>query len=194
MNRNTSFSRETSEVTISGRLDIDGSGLSDIRTGLGFFDHMLATLAKHSRFDLELVAEGDLHIDDHHTMEDCAIVIGQALNKTLGDRAGIDRFADALVPLDEALCRAVVDLSGRPWPEISIDFSREAIGEVATENIIHFFQTLAIEGRMALHLDLIRGSNDHHKAEAAFKATARALRAAVRIVDDQVPSTKGSLT
>ncbi|MFV2038874.1 MAG: imidazoleglycerol-phosphate dehydratase HisB [Acidimicrobiales bacterium] len=194
MNRGVTFTRETSEVTVSGRLDLDGSGSSDVQTGLGFLDHMLATLAKHSRFDLEIVASGDLRVDDHHTVEDCAIAIGRAIDDALGDRVGVDRFGHAFVPLDESLCRAVVDLSGRPWPEISLGFSREAIGEVATENLVHFFRTLAIETRMALHVDMIRGDNDHHKAEAAFKAVGRALRTAVKIVGDDVPSTKGTLT
>lgn len=194
MSRSAEFSRETSEVKISGRLTLDGTGSSDVRTDLGFLDHMLATFAKHGRFDLELTASGDLHIDDHHTAEDCAIVLGRAIDEALGDRVGINRFGHAYVPLDEALCRAVVDLSGRPWPEVHIDFSRESIGTVATENLIHFFRTLAIEGRMSLHVDMIRGDNDHHKAESAFKAVARALRSAVRVVDEQVPSTKGTLT
>ncbi|MGH3669000.1 MAG: imidazoleglycerol-phosphate dehydratase, partial [Acidimicrobiia bacterium] len=165
-----------------------------VKTGLGFFDHMLATLAKHGRFDLALTATGDVDVDDHHTVEDCAIVLGQALDEALEDRTGIARFGYAYAPLDESLSRAVVDLSGRPWPEVSIAFSRETIGEVATENIIHFFRSFAIEGRMALHVDLIRGDNDHHKAESAFKAMAIALRAAVAVDGDGVPSTKGTLT
>lgn len=155
---------------------------------------MLETLARHSRFDLEIVADGDLVTDDHHTAEDCAIAIGQAIDEALGDRVGIVRFGYAYAPLDESLCRAVVDLSGRPWPEISIEFSRDKIGDVATENLIHFFRSLAIEARMSLHIDLIRGDNDHHKAEAAFKALALALRVAVSVTGDDVPSTKGTLT
>jgi imidazoleglycerol phosphate dehydratase HisB len=155
---------------------------------------MLGTLARHGRFDLELVANGDTDVDDHHTVEDCAIVLGRALDQALGDRAGIARFGYSYAPLDESLCRAVVDLSGRPWPEISIDFSRETIGDVATENIVHFMRSLAVEARMSLHLDLIRGDNDHHKAESAFKALALALRAAVSEAGDGVPSTKGTLT
>lgn len=194
MKRTVEFSRETSEVTISGRLNLDGDGSSNARTGLGFLDHMLETLARHSRFDLEIVASGDRHVDDHHTAEDCAIVIGQAIDEALGNRVGIARYGYAYAPLDESLCRAVVDLSGRPWPEISIEFSRDKIGDVATENLIHFFRSLAIEARMSLHIDLIRGDNDHHKAEAAFKALALALRVAVSVTGDDVPSTKGTLT
>jgi imidazoleglycerol phosphate dehydratase HisB len=194
MTRRAEIKRETTEVTITGHLDVDGSGSAVVKTGLGFLDHMLVTLAKHGRFDLELVAAGDTGVDDHHTVEDCAIVLGRALDQALGDRSGISRFGYAYAPLDETLSRAVVDLSGRPWPEIDIDFYRERIGEVATENIIHFLRSFAIEGRMALHVDLIRGDNDHHKAESAFKAVAMALRAAVGISGDDVLSTKGTLT
>lgn len=194
MTRRADIKRETGEVTITGHLELDGSGVSQVKTGLGFLDHMLETLARHGGFDLEVVAMGDTNVDDHHTVEDCAIVIGRAIDEALGDRSGIARFGYAYAPLDESLSRAVVDLSGRPWPEISIDFSRDAIGEVATENIIHFLRSLAIEGRMALHIDLIRGDNDHHKAESAFKALAMALRLAVSRSGDEVLSTKGTLT
>lgn len=194
MTRRADIKRETGEVTITGHLELDGSGVSQVKTGLGFLDHMLETLARHGGFDLEVVAMGDTNVDDHHTVEDCAIVIGRAIDQTLGDRSGIARFGYAYAPLDESLSRAVVDLSGRPWPEISIEFSRDTIGEVATENIIHFLRSLAIEGRMALHIDLIRGDNDHHKAESAFKALAMALRLAVSRSGDEVLSTKGTLT
>lgn len=194
MTRRAEIERETSEVAIRGHLELDGSGTSDIKTGLGFLDHMLATLTKHGRFDLALTATGDTRVDDHHTVEDCAIVLGRAFDEALGDRKGIGRFGYAYAPLDESLSRAVVDLSGRPWPEISIGFARETIGEVATENLVHFLRSFAIEGRMALHIDLIRGDNDHHKAESAFKALAVALRSAVAADGDGVPSTKGTLT
>jgi imidazoleglycerol phosphate dehydratase HisB len=194
MTRRAEIDRETTEVTITGYLDLDGGGLAEVKTGLGFLDHMLTTLARHGRFDLELMASGDLGVDDHHTVEDCAIVLGRALDRALGDRSGITRFGYAYAPLDEALTRAVVDLSGRPWPEIAIDFSRDMVGEVATENIVHFLRSFAVEGRMALHVDLIRGDNDHHKAESAFKAVAIALRTAVGASGTDVPSTKGTLT
>jgi imidazoleglycerol phosphate dehydratase HisB len=193
MTRRAEIKRETTEVTISGALELDGAGTSEVKTGLGFLDHMLATLSKHGRFDLELVASGDIGVDDHHTVEDCAIVIGRALDQALGDRAGITRFGYSYAPLDESLSRAVVDLSGRPWAEVSIGFGREMIGDVATENLVHFFRSLAMESRMALHLDLIRGDNDHHKAESSFKALALALRQAVAPAGDGVPSTKGAL-
>jgi len=194
MTRRSEFNRETTEVTITGHLDLDGTGVSQLKTGLGFLDHMLGAFARHGRFDLELVASGDTEVDDHHTVEDCAIVLGRALDEALGERIGITRFGYAYAPLDESLTRAVIDLSGRPWPEISIEFTRDAIGEVATENIIHFLNSFAVEGRMALHVDLIRGQNDHHKAESAFKALAIALRSAVSQSDGGIPSTKGTLT
>ncbi|MEN8113758.1 MAG: imidazoleglycerol-phosphate dehydratase HisB [Actinomycetota bacterium] len=193
MTRQTRLDRSTSETTITGRLDLDGTGASEINTGLGFLDHMLTAFAKHARFDIVLEASGDVEVDDHHTAEDCAIVIGRGIADALGDRSGIRRFGYAYAALDESLVRSVVDLSGRPWPEIHIDFSRERIGDVATENITHFLRSLAIESRIALHVDLIRGDNDHHKAEAAFKATALALRSAVEVATNDMPSTKGSL-
>lgn len=194
MTRRSEINRETTEVTITGYLDLDGAGDSQIKTGLGFLDHMLGAFARHGRFDLELVASGDTDVDDHHTVEDCAIVLGRALDEALGDRTGITRFGYAYAPLDESLTRAVIDLSGRPWPEVSIEFTRDTIGEVATENIVHFLSSFAVEGRMALHVDLIRGQNDHHKAESAFKALAIALRSAISQTDGRIPSTKGTLT
>lgn len=193
MTRTAPLDRKTTEVSVTGHIDLDGSGTSDINTGLGFLDHMLAALAKHAGFDIVVSALGDTGVDDHHTVEDCAIALGRGIDTALGDRNGIRRFADAHVALDESLVRSVVDLSGRPWPEIHLDFTRERIGDVAAENVVHFFRTLAIEGRMALHLDLLRGDNAHHQAEAAFKATALALRAAVEVVSEEVPSTKGSV-
>ncbi len=193
MSRTANLNRTTKEVAITGRIELDGSGKSVVNTGLGFLDHMLTTFVMHSSVDLELSAEGDIKVDDHHTAEDCAIVLGRGLDTALGDRQGIHRFGYAYAPLDESLARSVVDLSGRPWPEIHIDFSRERIGDVSTENLIHFFRSFAIEARMALHIDLLRGNNDHHKVEAAFKATAIAFRTAAKINGDQTPSTKGSL-
>jgi imidazoleglycerol phosphate dehydratase HisB len=185
--------RQTGEVQVDGRLDLDGSGATKLDTGLGFLDHMLDTLARHSRFDLTLIARGDVVVDDHHTVEDCAIALGRALESSLGTREGIRRFGTGYAPLDDSLCRAVVDLSGRPWAEVHIEFTRPEIGHVATENVVHFFRTLAAEGRFALHIDLIRGDNDHHKAEAAFKALALALRDAVSVTGSGLPSTKGVL-
>jgi imidazoleglycerol-phosphate dehydratase len=191
--RRAELERNTAETEISVVLALDGSGSGDLGTGLGFLDHMLAALAKHSGMDITVKAKGDVSVDDHHTVEDCAILLGRALDSALGDRSGITRFGYSYAPLDESLTRAVVDLSGRPWPEVSIGFTRPTIGEVATENIVHFFRSFAMEGRMALHVDTIRGDNDHHKAESAFKALALALRQAVTLGGDGVPSTKGSL-
>lgn len=192
--RSTTLERTTRETRIRLRLDLDGTGQADVQTGIGFLDHMLGAVSKHGRFDLELRCEGDLVVDDHHTAEDCALAFGAALDTILGDRAGIARFGSAYAPLDEALARAVVDLSGRPWPEVALGLRRERIGAIATENITHFFQTLAIAGRMALHVDLLRGENDHHRAEAAFKSLGLALRSACALdTSAGIPSTKGVL-
>jgi imidazoleglycerol-phosphate dehydratase len=192
--RQAAISRETLETKITLELTLDGSGRAEVATGIGFFDHMLTALAKHARFDLVLKCAGDLGVDDHHTVEDCALALGQALDRALGERRGIARFGSAFAPLDEALARAVVDLSGRPCAVIELGLKREALGQLACENLSHFFTSLATTGRMALHVDVLRGMNDHHRAEAAFKATALALREALRIDGpDQVPSTKGVL-
>jgi imidazoleglycerol-phosphate dehydratase len=197
--RRATFERSTNETRVAVSLDLDGIGRSEITTGLPFLDHMLRTLALHARFDLDLRAAGDLDVDDHHTVEDCALAIGHALDQALGDRRGITRFGDAHVPLDEALARAAVDLSGRPWPAVALGLVRPSIGTVATENLTHFLRSLAIAGRMALHVTVLTGENDHHRVEAAFKATARALRLAVQretIVapgSNGAPSTKGVL-
>ena len=191
--RTADVRRTTSEVDVEVRLDLDGTGRSEVDTGLPFLDHMLTALAKHGRLDLVLKARGDLEIDDHHTVEDCALALGQALDEALGARTGIARFGFAFAPLDEALARAVVDLSARPWPAIELRFVRETLGAVATENLTHFLNSLAIQARLALHVNVLCGANDHHKAEAAFKAVALALRAAVRRDGAGVPSTKGVL-
>ncbi len=194
MTRTATLDRRTNETEIKCRIELDGNGLSVIDTGLGFLDHMIVTLSKHAGFDIELNAAGDTDIDDHHTVEDCAIVLGRGIAEALGDRAGIRRFGYAYAALDESLVRTVVDLSGRPWPEVHLDFARDQIGDVSTENIVHFLQTLAVESRIALHVDLIRGANDHHRAEAAFKATALALGSATEVIGLETPSTKGTLT
>jgi imidazoleglycerol phosphate dehydratase HisB len=193
--RTATVSRKTRETEIELRLVVDGAGNADVQTGIGFLDHMIATLCKHARFDLELRCKGDLHVDDHHTTEDCALALGHALDEALGERRGIARFGSAYAPLDEALARAVVDLSGRPWPEVALGLRRERIGELATENVGHFFRSLAIASRSALHVDVLKGENDHHRTEAAFKACALALRQAVaRDGGSAVPSTKGTLS
>ena len=191
--RTATVRRATKETQLELSLVLDGTGTTAIATGLPFLDHMLTALALHARFDLELRARGDLEVCDHHTVEDTALALGQALDAALGDRAGITRFGSAHVPLDEALARAVVDLSGRPWPAIELRFVRERLGTVATENLTHFLRTFAIAGRMALHVTVLAGDNDHHKVEASFKAVAVALRAAVGRDRTGVPSTKGVL-
>jgi imidazoleglycerol-phosphate dehydratase len=192
--RHAAVSRKTLETAITLELVLEGSGQSEVATGIGFFDHMLAALAKHARFDLKLHCAGDLKVDDHHTVEDCALALGQALDQALGERRGIARFGSAFAPLDEALARAVVDLSGRPCAVVDLGLEREALGQLSCENVAHFFTSLTTATRMALHLDVLRGANDHHRAEAAFKALALALRHAVRLEGpDQVPSTKGVL-
>jgi imidazoleglycerol phosphate dehydratase HisB len=192
--RQAQVHRKTRETEIRLSLVVDGSGKASVGTGVGFLDHMLVSLARHARFDLVLSAKGDLVVDDHHTTEDCAIAIGSAIDQILGDRRGITRFGHAYAPLDEALARAVVDLSGRPWAEVHLALHRASIGDLACENIAHFFRSLATTGRFALHIDVLRGDNDHHKAEAAFKACALALRQALaRDGSGEVPSTKGVL-
>ena len=192
--REVELTRATKETDIACWLNLDGSGVAEVDTGIGFFDHMLSALAKHARFDLNLKCQGDLHIDDHHSVEDCALVVGNCLDDALGERKGIARFGCAHVPLDEALCRAVVDLSGRPYPAINLGLERERLGELSCENIPHFFESFAVTGRMALHVDVLKGRNDHHRSEASFKAVAVALRQAVaRDGSSTVPSTKGAL-
>ena len=193
--RAASVRRRTNETSIRCEVRLDGLGVAGVRTGLGFLDHMLAALSRHSGIDIDLACEGDLEVDDHHTVEDCAIVLGEAIDKALGVRAGIARFADAYAPLDEALARAVVDLSGRPSSSVSLGLVRQSVGDVASENLSHFVRSLADRMRASIHLDVLRGENDHHKAEAAFKALALALGRSVRVVreDGLAPSTKGVL-
>ena len=189
--RESSVSRITKETQIELTLNLDGHGRGVVSTGIGFLDHMILSLTRHARFDLSLTCQGDIHIDDHHTAEDCALALGQALREALDDRRGLKRFGAAYAPLDEALTRAVVDLSGRPWPAINLGFRRESLGQIATENITHFFQSLAMEARMNLHVCVLEGENDHHRAESAFKATALALRTAVSRDDhSDIPSEK----
>lgn len=193
--RTESITRQTSETDISLTLTLDGSGTCNVNTGIGFFDHMLTALTKHGLFDLEATCKGDLEVDAHHTVEDVGICIGQVLDKALGDKKGITRFGSAYVPMDEALARAVIDLSGRGHLMYEATFTEEMIGAFPTSLGQEFFTALAQNGRFNLHIDLIRASNAHHGMEAIFKAVARALRQAVspdpRITG--VPSTKGSL-
>jgi imidazoleglycerol phosphate dehydratase HisB len=191
--RKTEITRKTNETDIQLALDLDGSGRAEVSTGIGFLDHLVTALARHAGFDLTLKCQGDLQVDDHHTAEDCALVLGSALDRILGDRMGIARFGWAYAPLDEALARAVIDLSGRPYPAVELGLNRPAVGELSCENVGHFLSSLAVTARCALHVDVLRGQNDHHRAEAAFKALALALKAAVCRSGDSVPSTKGVL-
>jgi imidazoleglycerol-phosphate dehydratase len=193
--RSASIERKTRETDIRLSLGLDGSGRSRVRTGIGFLDHMLTALATHGRFDLDVRCKGDLHVDAHHSVEDVGIALGDALRAALGDKRGIVRFGHAYVPLDEALARCVVDLSGRPYLHFDVTFKARQVGTMPTELFEDFFWALADHGRLNIHLDAIRGRNAHHIAETLFKALARALSMAVardaRV--GGVPSTKGSL-
>jgi imidazoleglycerol-phosphate dehydratase len=192
--RNATIDRKTNETDISLTLELDGVGSSHVQTGIGFLDHLLDALVRHARFDVELRCEGDLRVDDHHTTEDCGLALGNALRQALGDRVGITRFGYAYAPLDEALARAVVDISGRPFAAVDLGLTRERLGELSCENIPHVLSSFATAAGITLHVDVLRGDNDHHRAEAAFKAVALALLAAVRGSGfDDVPSTKGTI-
>jgi imidazoleglycerol-phosphate dehydratase len=194
--RTASLVRTTSETDIRLSLDLDGTGRSDIATGIGFLDHMLTALARHGLLDLDIQAKGDLHIDFHHTTEDVGIVLGRAVAQALGDKRGIRRFGQALVPMDEALAEAAIDISGRPFLAWSAAFRQPKIGEFDTELFEEFFRAFATNAMLTLHLTARAGTNAHHVAEACFKATARALRMAVEHdprIGDRIPSTKGAL-
>ncbi len=188
--------RTTGETEITVRLTLDGRGRAEVATGIGFFDHMLAQLARHGGLDLEVTARGDLEVDCHHTVEDVGIAIGRALDDALGDRAGIRRFAHAFVPMDEALTRVALDISGRPWTVWKVAFSQPRLGTLDTEMIEHFFRSLALNAGLTLHVECLYGRNNHHIAESCFKAFARALGEAVSRDphgDGGIPSTKGVL-
>jgi imidazoleglycerol-phosphate dehydratase len=194
--RRAEITRETAETRISCRLCLDGTGQARIATGVGFFDHMLHALARHALLDLELEAQGDLHIDFHHTVEDCGIVLGQALKSALGDKRGIARYGHSLLPMDEALAECALDISGRPFLAWGVPFARDKVGEMDTELFEEFFRALAFNAGITLHVTLKAGTNQHHIAEACFKALARALRMAAEPDPRQpglIPSTKGVL-
>jgi imidazoleglycerol-phosphate dehydratase len=194
--RRATIARTTSETAIRLTLALDGTGKAEVATGVGFFDHMLTALARHSLMDLTVAAEGDLHIDDHHTVEDVGIVLGQALRQALGDKRGIRRFGQCLLPMDEALAEAAIDISGRPFLAWSVPFQRPKIGTFDTELVEEFFRAFAFNAGITLHVALKAGSNAHHVAEASFKAVARALRMAIEMdprAAGTIPSTKGSL-
>lgn len=191
--RRGSTRRTTRETDLSVDVRLDGQGAIEIETGVGFLDHMLTALAFHAGWDLTVAAQGDLHVDDHHTVEDTALALGSALADALEDRAGIQRFASAYAPLDEALARVVVDVSGRPFCAADLGLRRERVGDLSCENVPHFFASLAQTGGLTLHVDVLRGANDHHRIEAAFKALALALREALAPRAGGIPSTKGVL-
>lgn len=197
MTRTATIARKTKETDITVTLNLDGTGTYDIATGVGFLDHMLEQLARHALIDIKLKAKGDLHIDFHHTAEDSGIVLGQALAKALGDRAGITRYADVHLPMDETLTRVAIDVSGRPYLIWDVKFSRDKLGEMDTELFREWFQAFAQNAGITLHIANIYGENNHHIAETCFKGLARALRAAIALDPRQagrVPSTKGTLS
>jgi imidazoleglycerol-phosphate dehydratase len=194
--RTAEISRNTLETRIRVKLDLDGAGKSQLATGVGFFDHMLDQIARHGMIDLAIEAQGDLHIDAHHSVEDVGITLGQALAQALGDKKGLTRYGHAYVPLDEALARVVVDLSGRPGLSFNVEFTRARIGEFDVDLVREFFQAVVNHAGITVHVDNLRGVNAHHQAEAVFKAFARALRMAITPdprAGGSVPSTKGSL-
>lgn len=194
--RKGAVERRTKETSVEVEIDLDGGGFSNISTGVGFFDHMLDQLARHSLIDISVRAEGDRHIDDHHTVEDVGIALGQALTVALGDKKGLARYADCLLPMDEALTRVALDLSGRPFLVFRAEFPTERIGEFDTQLVREFFQAFAGNGGLTLHIETLYGVNSHHIAESCFKGVARTLKAAVAIDPRQaerVPSTKGAL-
>ena len=196
MQRKSTDERNTKETQISVSLNLDGSGDSKLNSGIGFLDHMLDQIARHGLFDLQVNAKGDLHIDAHHTVEDIGITLGQAFNQAIGDKKGITRYGYAYAPLDEAMSRVVVDISGRPGLVLHSDFKRAIVGEFDVDLIYEFFQGFVNHALITLHIDNIRGDNAHHQIETIFKAFARALRTAVTIdmrQADQLPSTKGAL-
>src|ERR1700691_719949 len=195
--RKASVKRTTKETNVEVAVDLDGTGASSVETGIGFLDHMLDLLARHSRIDISVKAKGDLHIDHHHTTEDVGIALGQALKQALGDMKGITRYADVHMPMDEALTRVAVDISGRPFLVFKSEFVRDKVGPVDTERIAEWFHAFAVNAAVTLHVATLYGTNDHHIAESCFKGLARALRAAVAIdarAAHEVPSTKGTLS
>ena len=180
--RRAALERRTSETTVRVELDLDGAGKRSLATGIGFLDHLLDTLACHAGWDLALTCQGDLQVDDHHTAEDCALALGQALDRCLGERRDLARFGQAFAPLDESLARAVVDLATRPHATVALGLVRERLGELSCENLPHLLRSLAVAARFTLHVDVLRGENDHHRAEAAVKALALALRQATAAI------------
>jgi len=195
MTRSATINRKTHETEISVKLDLDGTGQAQINTGVGFFDHMITHLSKHGRFDLTVQARGDLQVDQHHTVEDVGICLGQALDEALGGKLGIQRFGFASVPMDESLANVSVDLSGRPWLAYNVQYPTDKVGQFDTELIEEFLRAFSNHGKLNLHVNVLYGTNSHHTAEAIFKSLAVALSAATMVIDasGEVPSTKGKL-
>jgi imidazoleglycerol-phosphate dehydratase len=194
--RKATIRRTTKETDVEVEVDLDGNGMSSVTTGIGFLDHMLDLLARHGRLDITVKAKGDLHVDHHHTTEDVGIALGQAVKRALGEMRGIARYADVHVPMDEALTRVAIDVSGRPFLVFKPRFTRDKVGSFDTELVQEWFQAFAMNAGLTLHVETLYGSNDHHIAESCFKGLARALRAAISVdprAGDEVPSTKGVL-
>jgi imidazoleglycerol-phosphate dehydratase len=194
--RRATITRKTNETEITVSVGLDGAGTARVSTGIGFFDHMLEQVARHSGIDLEISAKGDLHIDMHHTIEDTGIALGQAVRQALGERKGIGRYADVHLPMDETLTRVAIDISGRPFLVFKAEFTAPKIGEFDTELVREFFQAFAMNAGVTLHIETLYGANSHHIAESCFKGLARVLRAAIAVEEhrkDDIPSTKGSL-
>lgn len=185
--------RKTNETDISAEINLDGTGENKIDTGIGFLDHMLHLMAFHGSFDLKIICHGDLYIDDHHSVEDIGIALGQAFSKALGDRKGIKRYSSLYIPMDEALCLAAVDISNRPYLIFNVGFEGEKLGSMSTQSFKEFFRAFAYNAGITLHLNLLYGENDHHKIEAVFKVFARAIKEASQIVSEDIPSSKGIL-
>ncbi len=192
MTRISNVSRKTSETDITIKMDLDGSGKYDISTGVNFFNHMLESFSKHSMIDLEVQAVGDIEIDDHHTIEDIGILLGQAFSEAIGDKKGIKRMSHAIVPMDESVATVAIDISGRSYCNMKLDFTNEKIGDMTSAIVVHFFESFASSAKMNIYC-IAEGANDHHKAEAVFKAFAKSLKDAIKVEHDQIPSTKGVL-
>lgn len=191
--RTAQLKRKTNETDAYVKINLDGSGISEVDTGIGFLDHMLTLMAFHGSFDLTIKCTGDLIVDDHHTVEDIGIALGQAFNAALGDKKGIKRYSSLYIPMDEALCRVVLDISGRPYLVYDVDFTGQSVGSMSTQNFKEFFRAFTSEARLTLHISVLYGENDHHKIEAIFKGFSRALKEGTKIVSDTIASSKGVL-
>ncbi|WP_405296447.1 imidazoleglycerol-phosphate dehydratase HisB [Methanobrevibacter sp.] len=192
MTRIANLSRKTSETDIEIKMNLDGTGKYSISTGVNFFNHMLESFSKHSMIDLDVKAEGDLEIDDHHTIEDVGILLGETFLEAIGDKKGIRRMAHAIVPMDESVSTVAIDIGGRSYCNMNLDFKNEKIGDMTSDIVIHFFESFSSSAKINIY-GTVEGENDHHKAEAVFKAFAKALKDAIKIEHDQIPSTKGTL-